>query len=167
MFIFQHQFTDGFRKFLALPLTLGITGLIAVLFRRGGTCGANRIRGRPKFVIGHVSGSHCVSGGTGSIPGRTIDGFDRIMGGKGSFSSFSNGNLTARPGSGLLDGVFHAFVLWAFCAEQMENMLCTICCPGGQHAVTGVIQQPAAAYGYEMWVSTPKTSFFFSHWNTP
>jgi len=105
------------------------TGGLALPFRRGSTCGLDRIGGRPELMRGDVCDGPGLASGVGGIPFCPMQGSGRahcVAAGRASLHHF---DLATGPGAGVLDRFMWSWVLGLSRLEQVKDVLRARCGP--------------------------------------
>src|SRR5438445_8441506 len=97
LLIVEYELADRLRELVALPPALESPCALAVSFRRGGTCGLDRIGGRTELVHRNVCDQRRLAGGVRGIAWRPTQ-----ISGRGHClascrACLGHGDLAARP----------------------------------------------------------------------
>ncbi len=147
--IVDDELANRLRELVALPPALESPCALALPFRRGSTCGLDRIGCRTEVVRGDV----CDGGGLGgSVCGMPrcptqVSGCGVCMARRRA--SPGHGDLAARPCACPLDRLTRSRVLRLSRLEEVKDVLRARCRPQGEELVIGIGEGPTAADRHE------------------
>src|SRR6266704_4791132 len=123
MLVVEYELADRLRELVTLPPALKSPCALALSFRRGGTCGLDRVGGRTELVRRDVCDGRGLAGGVGGMPccptqvsGRGVCVASRI-------ASLGHRDLAARPRADLLDRLTRSRVFRLSRLEEVEDVL--------------------------------------------
>src|SRR5437870_8518932 len=143
--VVEYELANRLRELVALPVALESPCNFTVSVRRGGTCGLDRIRGRPELVRGDVCDCRSLASsvrGMACCPAQ-ISGRGHCMAGRRA--SLGHGDLAARPGPPEFDRATRSRVLRLRRLEEVEDVLRTRYRPKGEELVIRISESPTAA----------------------
>src|SRR5205814_8206964 len=137
------------RELVALPPALASPRALARSFRRGSTCGLDRIGGRTELVRGDVCDGRGLAGSVRGMPccPTQVSGRAHCMAARRA--SLGHRDLATHPGAGLLDRLTRSRILRLSRLEQVEDVFRTRCGPQGEQLMVGVCERPSTADGDE------------------
>src|SRR5256885_355477 len=160
--VVEYELANRVRELVALPPALESPCALA-LFRRGSTCGLDRICGRTELVCSDVCNGRGLTGSVSGVPCCSTQVSSRGVCMTGRRASLGHGDLTARPCAGLLDRLTRSRILRLSRLEEVEDVLRTRCRPQGQEQMIGIGEGPTAADRHETRVAV----FREDHTHTP
>src|SRR5438552_1665068 len=160
--VVEYELANRVRELVALPPALESPCALA-LFRRGSTCGLDRICGRTELVCSDVCDGRGLTGSVSGVPCCSTQVSSRGVCMTGRRSSLGHGDLTARPCAGLLDRLTRSRILRLSRLEEIEDVLRTRCRPQGEEQMIGIGEGPTAPDRHETRVAV----FREDHTHTP
>src|SRR5438132_8004929 len=127
--IVEDELADRLRELVALPPALESPCALALSFRRGGTCGLDRVGGRTELVRRDVCDGRGLAGsvrGTPCCPTQ-VSGRGHCMAGRRA--SLGHGDLAARPGPPEFDRTTRPRILRLSRLEEVKDVLRAQCRP--------------------------------------
>src|SRR5918911_1900235 len=160
--VVEDELANRLRELVALPPALESSCALALSFRRGSTCGLDRIGGRAELVRGDVRDACRLASSVRGMPccPTQVSGRAHCM--TARCASLHHLDLAADPGVGLLDGLTRSWVLRLSRLEQVKDVLRARCRPKSQETVIGIGEGPTAADRHEARVSDLRED----HWLT-
>src|SRR5262249_7651121 len=151
------------RDLVALPPALESPCALALSFRRGSTCGLDRIGGRTELVRGDVCDGRGLAGSVRGMPccPTQLSGRGHCMAGRRA--SLGHRDLATHPGAGPLDRLTRSRVLRLSRLEEVKDVLRARCRPQGEELVIRIGERPTAADRHETRVAV----FREDHTSTP
>src|SRR5438270_3862959 len=140
--VVEYELANRFRELVALPPTLESPCALALPFRRGSTCGLDRIGGRTELVRGDVCDGRGLAGSVRGMPCRTNQVSRRGICMPGRRASLGHRDLATHPGAGLLDRQTRSRVLRPSRLEEVKDVLCARCRPHGEEPVIRIGEGP-------------------------
>jgi hypothetical protein len=129
---------------VTLPPALESPRGTALTFRRGSTCGLDRIGGRTEFVRGDVCHGPRLASSVRGMPCRPA----QVSGGPHRMAarraSLHHRDLTMHPGAGMLDRFPWSWVLRPDRLEQVKDVLGTRRRPESEEMMIRVSERPTA-----------------------
>jgi hypothetical protein len=127
--VVKYELANFLRELVTLPLALESPRELALAFRRGSTCGFDRIGGRTELVRCDVCDGPGLAGSVRGVPcGPT-----QVSGGPhcvaASRASLGHPHLATRPGAGMLDRLTRSWVLRLSRLEEVKDVLRARCRP--------------------------------------
>src|SRR5436305_5188225 len=101
--VVEYELADRLRELVALPLAIESPCALALSFRRGSTCGLDRIGGRTELVRGDVCDGRGLAGSVRGMPccPMQVSGRGHCMAGRRT--SLGHRDRATHPGADLLD----------------------------------------------------------------
>ena len=121
--IVEYELANRLRELVALPAALESPSALALSWRRGSTCGLDRVGGRTELVRGDVCDDRRLAGsvrGMACCPTQ-VSGRAHCMAARRA--GLGHGDFATRPGAGLLNRLARSLVLWPSRLEPVEDML--------------------------------------------
>src|SRR5437868_8500013 len=151
--VVKDELADRLRELVALPLALESPGALALSFRRGGTCGLDRISGRTELVRRDVCDDRRLAGGVCGMAWRPmqISGRGHCM--ASCRARLGHSDLAAHPGPPEFDRATRSRVLRLSRLEQVKDVLRARCRPQREELVIRIGKGPTSADRHETRVS--------------
>src|SRR2546430_10252857 len=129
LLVVEYELADRLRELVALPPALESPCALARSFRRGGTCGLDRIRGCTELVRRDVCYGRGLAGSVRGMPCRPtqVSGRGHCMAGRRA--SLGHGDLAARPGPPEFNRATWPRVLRLSRLEEVKDVLRARCRP--------------------------------------
>lgn len=143
--VVEDELANRLRELVALPPALESPCALALSFRRGRTCGLDRIGGRTELVRGDVRDRRRLTGSIRGMPCCPTQVSGRGVGMAGRRASLGHRDLAARPCPSLLNGVTRPRVRRLSLLEEVEDVLRARCRPQGEELMIRIGERPAAA----------------------
>src|SRR3989440_10216342 len=121
--VVEYELANRLRELVALPPALESSCALALSFRRGSTCGLDRIGGRTELVRGDVCDGRGLAGSVSGMPGRPTQASGRGVCMAGRRASLGHRDLTADPGARLLDRLTRSRVLRLSRLKEVKDVL--------------------------------------------
>jgi hypothetical protein len=147
--VVKYELANRLRELVTLPLALESPCGLAPAFRRGSTCGLDRVGGRTELVRGDVCDGSSLAGGIRGMPCCATQVPGRAHGMAARRPSLGHRDLAAHPGAGMLDRLARPRVLGPSRLEEVKDMLRARCRPKSEEMVIRISEGPAAAYRHE------------------
>src|SRR5438874_126205 len=147
--VVEYELANRLRELVALPVALESPGALALSFRRGSTCGLDRIGSRTELVRGDVCDDRRLAGskrGMARCPTQ-ISGRGHCVATR--CASLGHRDLAAHPRAGLLNRLTRSRVFRPSRLEPVEDVLRARCRPQGEELVIGIGEGPTAADRHE------------------
>src|SRR5437870_2473438 len=128
-FVVEYKLANPLRELVALPPALESPCALALSFRRGSTCGLDRIGGRTELVRGDVCDGRGLAGSVRGMPccPAQVSGRGHCMATRRA--SLGHRDLAAHPGAGPLNRLTRSQVLRPSRLEPVEDVLRARCRP--------------------------------------
>src|SRR5215472_7515568 len=120
--VVKYELANRLRELVTLPPALEPPRALALAFRRGSTCGLDRIGGRTELVRGDVCDGRGLAGSVRGMPCCPIQVSGRGVCMAGRRASLGHGDLAARPGPPEFDRATRAVVAWAGPLEVVQHV---------------------------------------------
>src|SRR4051794_29064577 len=121
--VVEYELANRLRELVALPPALESPCALALSFRRGSTCGLDRISGRTELVRGDVCEGCGLAGSVRGMPccPTQVSGRAHCMAARRA--SLGHRNLATHPRAGLLDRLTRSRVLRLSRLEEVKDVL--------------------------------------------
>src|SRR5262249_40515806 len=147
--IVQDKIANRIWQLVALPPALEPPCALALSFRRGSTCGLDRIGGRTQLVRGDVRDDCCLTSSICGMPGCPAQASSRGHCMAACRASLGHRDLATRPGAGMLDCSARSRVLRLSRLEEVKNMLRAQCRPKSEELMIRIGEGSTTADGDE------------------
>ena len=147
--VVKYEFANRLREMVTLPLALESPCGLAPAFRRGSTCGLDRVGGRTELMRGDVCDGSGLASGIRGMPCRATQISGRAHGMTARRPSLGHRDLATHPGAGMLDRLARPWVLGPSRLEEVKDMLRARCRPESEEMVIRISEGPTAADGHE------------------
>src|SRR5687768_2757057 len=147
--VIEDELANRLRELVALPPALASSYALALSIRRGSTCGLDRIGGRAELVRGDVRDRRRLAGSVRRMPCCPTQVPGRAHGMAGRRTSLGHGDLAARPGPSLLNGVTRTRIRRHRRLEKIEDVLRARCRPQGEELMIRIGEGPTATDRHE------------------
>ena len=147
--VVEYELANRLRELVALPPALESTCALALSFRRGSTCGLDRVGGRTELVRGDVCDGRGLGGSVRGMPCCPTQVSGRGVRIAGRRASLGHRDLATHPGAGVLDRLTRSRVLRLSRLEEVKDVLRARCRPQGEELVIRIGEGPTAADRYE------------------
>src|SRR5579859_4350353 len=147
--VVEYDLANRLRELVALPPALESPCALALSFRRGGTCGLDRIGGRTELVRGDVCDGRGLAGSVRGMPCCPTQVSGRGHGMAGRRASLGHRDLATRPGAGPRDRLTRSRVRRLRRREEVKDVLRARYRPQGEELVIRVGEDPTTADRHE------------------
>ncbi len=151
--VVKYEFANRLRKLVTLPPALKSPCGLALAFRRGSTCGLDRVGGGSKVVRGDVRNGPGLARSVGGMSGCSTQVSGRAHCMAAGRTSLGHRDLATHPSAGMLDRLTRSWVVWLSQLEKVKNVLCARCRPKSEEMVIRVGKGPTAANRHEARIS--------------
>src|ERR1700682_50377 len=143
--VVEYELANRFRELVALPPALQAPCALALSFRRGGTCGLDRVGGRTELMRSDVCDDRRLAGSVRGMACRPtqVSGRGHCMAARRA--SLGHRDLAMHPGAGLLSRLTRSLVLRLSRLEEVKDVLRARCRPQGEELVIRIGEGPTAA----------------------
>ena len=142
--VVKDEFANRPRELVTLPLALESRCDLALAFRRGGTCGLDRIGGRTELVRGDVCDGAGLASSVRGMPccPTQVSGRAHCMAPRRA--SLGHLDLATHPGAGLLDRLTRTWILRLSRLEEVKDVLGARCRPKSEKMMIRISEGPTA-----------------------
>src|SRR2546421_7594382 len=147
--VVEYELANRLRELVALPPALEPPCALALSFRRGSTCGLDRIGGRTQLVCGNVRDDCCLASSIGGMPGCPAQVSGRSHGMAACRASLGHRDLATRPGAGMLDCPARSRVKRPSRLEEVKHVLRAQCRPKSEELMIRIGEGSTTADRHE------------------
>jgi hypothetical protein len=147
--VVKYELANRLRELVTLPLALESPCGLAFAFRRGSTCGLDRIGGRTELMRGDVCDGPGLARSVRGKPCCPTQVSGRAHCVAARRPSLGHLDLATHPGAGMLDRLTRPWVLGPSRLEKVQDVLRARCRPKSEEMVIRVSEGPTAADRHE------------------
>src|SRR5213082_2698971 len=147
--VVEYELANRLRELVALPPALEPPCALALSFRRGRTCGLDRIGGRTQLVRGDVRDDCCLASSICGMPGCPAQASSRGHCMAACQASLGHRDLATRPGAGMLDRPARSRILRPSRLEEVKNVLRAQCRPKSEELMIRIGEGSTTADRHE------------------
>ena len=147
--IVKYELANRLRELVTLPLALESPSGLALAFRRGSTCGLDRVGGRTELVRGDVCDGPGLASSVRGMPccPTQVSGRAHCMAARRA--SLGHLDLATHPGAGMLDRLTRPWIFRLSRLEEVKDVLRARCRPKSEEMVIRISEGPATADRHE------------------